>query len=1683
MRIGELKMPLGRVLFVLLCLGGSIAGEAAEPEPFVWLEGEQPTATNVEAKLSGWGNAQFLSDGKWLSLSIDAGKVDADVPGDGVLLKYALTIATDAKYEVWSRIGFEFVRSPFDWRIDGGTWQSVGPEQLTTDLMEIGEWCEVAWLKLGDEQLAPGSHTLDIRLPRTKNAEGKTQRILYACDALCLHAGAFNPNGKFPPGDEGRGPKDEEAARHVFRIAAPDSPAARTAVPLAGLWEVCRHDEQHLGETAEPIEDFPRRPHWKAIEVPGDKNKLRPDLLFAHRLWYRTRVEVPESCAGRSFHVVFPQNNLNTTVVVNGVYCGFNKNPFARFAIDVTKGVKPGTNELWVGIRDAWYGYSANPDDPLKLRKRFNLPIKFFSEGFQDLAYPIWQHPQSGMLVTPEFVVAGSTYAADVFCKPSVARKELALEVTLNNPSGDEVSGEVVCRAIHCKTQQVEKTFAAGAFTLKAGQQHVLDLAERWENAKLWWPDTPNLYLLRTTVTVGGKEVDVCDTRFGFREWTCDGKDFRLNGIVWHGWADCFTAKNPQEWLAFYRKSNQRVMRFWGTKWQGMPPDEALDFFDRHGVPVRRSGMLDGQRIGNMAVENDPVLKKKHGSEIKIELMNNWRDQMIAQVRGERNHPSVMIWSLENEWLYINCINLYGRLMDQFEAEVAKVSDAVTAVDPTRPTMVDGGGACKNNALPVQGDHYVFKGYSEYPDLAYDANPTGGGRGRWQWDEQRPRFIGEDYFANGINPFDYSYFGGEATFQGKAQARPAAGIIFRMLTEGYRWAEYGAWHFWMGQHEAIDQYNSNAPVAVFCRQWDWTFGSEEKVSRTMRIFNDTWFNDPIALTWSLVVEGKKIAGGTGEYDVVAGGSHTFEIVLPMPQVAGRAEGHFTVGLSTRGEPVFSDVKRVSVLGNEPEPGHAGAIATLRQDDLLVCDPHGTAIEFLRRSRIPFTQLDDLKSLPDSGKVLLIGKDAIGPTESDSSKFQAYAAPGRTVIVLEQQHPLRYQALPADMAVADNEGRTAFAEDLGHPALHGLRQKDFFTWAGDHVVYRNAYEKPTRGGKSLVQCHHRLAATALVEVPAGKGMLLLGQLVTGEKLPQSAVARRLLTNLIGYAATYRLEYRPVTVCTRDLDPLLAATLETIQLKYATAADPLGTLSATGTKTAVVGASAGNLKVLAENLAAIERFTAQGGQIIFHGLTPEGLADYNRIVGFDHLIRPFTRERVTFPPVKNPLTAGLTTGDVVMRSGERIFGWTRDEFVASDAFTYVIDYDDVAPFARFPDDFTRNMVNGMVSADAWKYIVNVPAPDEPPLDWVLRFPKEQELVGMTWTGNTFYYPVTKVQLFFDGDASQAAKFATEPITDPQAFTIDPPIRGKDLTLRLADWDKLSDKQQVTGLDNIALKARRSPEFYEAVRPLLNIGAMMQYIKPPGGIVLCNLRFQQNEAVPENAVKKRTILAAILRNLKAPFAEAKTIIAGAKLKYEPLDVSKQCNQYRNERGWFGDKAFTLAAMPSGRQTFAGVPFSIYDFPTSPVPTVVMLGGPRVPGNLPEAVRGIPVGRKADALFFLHTARIDARRSERDIREGKQYEMFRYVITYADGKTKAVPVYAEIDVDNYRQREPRAIPGAQLAWIRPYKGTDDSAVVYVKQWNNPRPDVAVRSIAMEYGEDRRGVPALIAVTAATAE
>ena len=667
--------------------------------------------------------------------------------------------------------------------------------------------------------------------------------------------------------------------------------------------------------------------------------------------------------------------------------------------------------------------------------------------------------------------------------------------------------------------------------------------------------------------------------------------------------------------------------------------------------------------------------------------------------------------------------------------------------------------------------------------------------------------------------------------------------------------------------------------------------------------------------------------------------------------------------------------------------------------------------------------------------------------------------------------------------AENEGRAAFAEDLSHPALRGLRQKDFFAWGADEIVYRNAYGKPQRGGRSLIQCDNLLQNSALVEIPAGEGVLLLSQLALAEKLPDNAVAQQLLANLIGYGAGYKLTHRPVTAAIETSSPLARA-IDAIGLNYAKAADPLQAIAEPG-GIAVVAATPANLKTLAASLDRVRAFTEGGGWLALNGLTPEGLADYNRIVGFEHMIRPFKRERVTFAPIRSPLTAGIPTGDIVMYSSQRVFNFQEGNYVAADEFSYVVDTDDVAPFGKSPFFAYDNIVNNFVSADGWPLIINFPInKDNSPFDIRITLPKPQTITEFTWVGNVLYYPQTRLNLIFEGPGGRKdrVEMKVQPNAEPQTFRIDPPRTAQNLTLQVAEWVVKPNMAANIGIDNIYLKAQRPADYAEKVRPMLNVGGMVEYPRGQGGIVLCNLNFKDTEEVPENALKKRSILATLLRNLKAPFSSGSSVIAGAHLKYAPIDLSKQANAFRDEKGWFGDKTFTFRDLPTGPHTFAGVLYNVYDFPTSPVPTAVLLAGSGVPGVTQAEVKGIPVNRKATALFFLQAARIDARRNPDERKQGRKYELARYVVHYADGQTADIPVYAEIDVDDYRQKSPLPLPGAQIAWTKPYPGSDQTAVAYSRQWDNPRPDVAIQSIDLVAGADKRGVPALLALTAAAA-
>jgi beta-galactosidase len=208
------RRPSARAWWTSLLLCGSIlttaaasaadgaAANGAIGTDVAWIEAENPTVKPdiPEFELRPHGEGSFLSGGKVAIMSIDERHTHKALGDAGKIAAWDFTTKTAGKHEIWARIGFEWVRSDFDWRIDDGAWQTAKSTDATTDLQQLAFWCEIAWLKMGEQDLPAGKHSLQLRFMPTHEDKGKQvpARMLWMADAFCI-ADHFSPNHRFRP--------------------------------------------------------------------------------------------------------------------------------------------------------------------------------------------------------------------------------------------------------------------------------------------------------------------------------------------------------------------------------------------------------------------------------------------------------------------------------------------------------------------------------------------------------------------------------------------------------------------------------------------------------------------------------------------------------------------------------------------------------------------------------------------------------------------------------------------------------------------------------------------------------------------------------------------------------------------------------------------------------------------------------------------------------------------------------------------------------------------------------------------------------------------------------------------------------------------------------------------------------------------------------------------------------------------------------------------------------------------------------------------------------------------------------------------------------------------------------------------------------------------------------------------
>jgi hypothetical protein len=201
-----------------------------------------------------------------------------------------------------------------------------------------------------------------------------------------------------------------------------------------------------------------------------------------------------------------------------------------------------------------------------------------------------------------------------------------------------------------------------------------------------------------------------------------------------------------------------------------------------------------------------------------------------------------------------------------------------------------------------------------------------------------------------------------------------------------------------------------------------------------------------------------------------------------------------------------------------------------------------------------------------------------------------------------------------------------------------------------------------------------------------------------------------------------------------------------------------------------------------------------------------------------------------------------------------------------------------------------------------------------------------------------------------------------------------------------------------------------------------------------------------------------------------------------YFPLDLSKRVTQ-RLSQPMLNHEGNDLAeleaelAKESRTKTLKDVPFRIDGaILVGPGETEGRFTGG--PVKVVQSVKGIPVGRKAERLYFLHAAHFGSQM------EGAKIGA--YIVHYEDGKEAEIPIRDKVDLADWWDAGDEVSEG-EVAWRGKNEATKQldpqaSIRLFMAKWKNPRPEVSIKSLDMVTGEQKSGqsaaVPFLVALT-----
>jgi len=416
-------------------------------------------------------------------------------------------------------------------------------------------------------------------------------------------------------------------------------------------------------------------PHDWAVENPYDSTENSNQGYKKRGIgWYRRNFKIDKNDKGKYLELQFDGIATHCTVWFNGTVMHRNFCGYTSFYIDITAMAKYGDDLNSIAIK-----VDATPQ-----------------EGWWYEGAGIYRHTWL-VKSSPVHIMTDGVYAHPV--KNSNGSWTIPVEATIKNSGKTGRNIEIESTLLDKSDKQIvqKKT----ATTIAALGTAIGKFSLPVTHPIVWSIENPTLYKVRTVVASNGKAVDTFYTTCGFRtiQFTPDsgfylnGKQVKIKGVCNHqDHAGVGTAVPNSIWD--FRLKKLKEMGVNGYRCSHNPPSsEFLDACDRMGILV-----MDENRNFNVSPE--------------------YTRQLEWMVRRDRNHPSVILWSVFNEEPMQGTETGY-EMVRRMNAEVKKL-------DTTRPvTAAQSGGLFTalnvSHAVDVMGFNYQIKDYDRFhqerPDL------------------------------------------------------------------------------------------------------------------------------------------------------------------------------------------------------------------------------------------------------------------------------------------------------------------------------------------------------------------------------------------------------------------------------------------------------------------------------------------------------------------------------------------------------------------------------------------------------------------------------------------------------------------------------------------------------------------------------------------------------------------------------------------------------------------------------------------------------------------------------------------------------------------------------------------------------------------------------------------------------